>query len=264
MLVSVIIPTKDRAKKLERTLSSVLSQSYKNLEIIVIENNSEKEGLVEEVARSFGDSRIIYKRLEHCRNANEARNYGISVASGDYIAMLDSDDEYMEVHLAECVELASSGSFDFIYGSCVINDGETHILRHARDFLKNEEPTDYLFGEERAWAPTPTFFFKREISKKVTWDEDLYRHQDFDYFIKVSKKFKCKAKQNATVIVNWQKNEKRSYDSGSMRYFYKKWSRKMNKYSKRVYSRDKLSKAIKNRDTKNFIFFSMIYLRNLI
>ncbi len=89
-LVSVIIPTYNRADLIGHTLDSAINQSYRNLEIIVIDDGSVDN--TEEVVKAIGDSRIRYIRHQTNCGGSTARNTGIEAARGEYIAFLDSDD----------------------------------------------------------------------------------------------------------------------------------------------------------------------------
>ena len=89
-LVSVVIPTYNHAYLLKDALHSVICQTYTNIEIIVIDNNSVDD--TEEVVLSFLDPRIIFKKINNNGIIAASRNMGILIAKGDYIAFLDSDD----------------------------------------------------------------------------------------------------------------------------------------------------------------------------
>ncbi|WP_158291430.1 glycosyltransferase family 2 protein [Desulfosporosinus sp. Sb-LF] len=95
-LVSVVITTHNRRNLLERALKSVLNQTYKNLEIIVVDDNSsdDTEDYIRQVMKR--DHRVKYKKipLEETRGGNYARNTGIRMASGETVAFLDDDDEW--------------------------------------------------------------------------------------------------------------------------------------------------------------------------
>jgi glycosyltransferase involved in cell wall biosynthesis len=92
-LVSVILPTYNRASMLPRAISSALNQNYSNIELIVIDDCSSDE--TETVVRSFEDPRIIYERLEKNSGGSAARNFGIEISLGEFIAFLDDDDEWL-------------------------------------------------------------------------------------------------------------------------------------------------------------------------
>src|SRR5690348_18354730 len=86
-LVSVVIPTHNRPEFLEKTLKSILDQSYKNLEIIIISNGSSKQNL--ETALKFQDTRIRYYEQENSGGPASPRNHGIKKSSGKYVAFCE-------------------------------------------------------------------------------------------------------------------------------------------------------------------------------
>jgi glycosyltransferase involved in cell wall biosynthesis len=113
--VSVIIPTYNRAHLVLRAIQSVLSQTFADFELIVVDDGS-VDNRREAVAR-FDDPRIQYIRLERNRGLGAARNVDTDAARGEYIAFLDSDDEWLESKLAEQLEQArhSSSGFGVFY-----------------------------------------------------------------------------------------------------------------------------------------------------
>lgn len=100
--VTVIIPTHNRAPLLHRSISSVLSQDYSDFELIVVDDSPDKEG--EGVASSFGDPRVHYIGVKPM-TASAARNFGIGQASGDYVAFLDDDDEWLPAKLSKQISV---------------------------------------------------------------------------------------------------------------------------------------------------------------
>jgi glycosyltransferase involved in cell wall biosynthesis len=135
-LVSVVIPTYNRSKELARAIKSVLNQTYQNFEILVVDDGSEENLRV--VCDSFNDQRIRFLRNNTHTNANVARNRGIKEAQGEYIAMLDSDDEYLPHHLSRRVEKIKEWDCDGIFGSAYIDNGEEQTLKLSRPVNKGE------------------------------------------------------------------------------------------------------------------------------
>ena len=88
-LVSVIIPTYNRAHLIKRSAMSVLNQTYSNLELIIVDDGSTDN--TEEVVKSIDDNRVIYIKQPN-QGACAARNNGIDHAKGEFIAFQDSDD----------------------------------------------------------------------------------------------------------------------------------------------------------------------------
>lgn len=95
-LVSVIIPTYKRSSLLNRTIDSVLNQTYKNLECIVVNDNIPGDEfskiLYKQVEKYYQDKRFVFVEQERHINGAEARNCGIKIAKGEFIAFLDDDD----------------------------------------------------------------------------------------------------------------------------------------------------------------------------
>lgn len=91
--VSVVIPTYNRADLLEKAVASLQSQTYKNLEIIIVDDCSTDHTF--EIVQKMDDSRIIYIKHEKNKGGSESRNTGIQQGSGEYIAFLDSDDQWL-------------------------------------------------------------------------------------------------------------------------------------------------------------------------
>jgi glycosyltransferase involved in cell wall biosynthesis len=107
-LVSVVIPTYDRAGLLPRALDSVLAQDYPEFEVLVVDDGS-TDGTAGVVA-GYGDPRIRYLRQDRNRGVAAARNRGLREARGDLIAFLDSDDEWLARKLSLQVALFAGGS----------------------------------------------------------------------------------------------------------------------------------------------------------
>lgn len=91
-LISVIIPSYNRAFILTDAINSVLLQTYKNIELLFVDDCSTDN--TEEIVKNITDSRFHYIRLEKNSGACTARNRGIKEAKGDYIAFNDSDDQW--------------------------------------------------------------------------------------------------------------------------------------------------------------------------
>ena len=111
-LISVIIPTYQRCSRLKIAIDSVLSQTFKNFELLVIDDGS-TDG-TKEMVKAINDPRIIYKWSKNSGGPAKPRNYGIKISSGKWIAFLDSDDSWKKNKLNEVVKYFNSG-YGFIY-----------------------------------------------------------------------------------------------------------------------------------------------------
>ena len=102
-MVSVIMPVFNREDTIARAIESVINQTYDKWELIVVDDGCTDK--TEEIVSAYveKESRIILIKNHNKKGVAEARNTGIHVAKGEYVAFLDSDDEWLEHHLAECI-----------------------------------------------------------------------------------------------------------------------------------------------------------------
>jgi glycosyltransferase involved in cell wall biosynthesis len=107
-LVSVIIGTKDRPKLITRAVDSVLGQTYKNFECIIIDSSCTTE--TENIIQSIDDSRIKYSKLYPDPGRVNSLNFGITCAQGKYVSFLDDDDEYFREKLENQVNSLENSS----------------------------------------------------------------------------------------------------------------------------------------------------------
>jgi glycosyltransferase involved in cell wall biosynthesis len=99
---SVIIPLYNKENEIKRSIYSVLNQTIQDFEIIIVDDNSSDRGLA--IVKSFHDPRISCIEQEH-RGVSSTRNHGVNLASGDFIAFLDADDEWIPLHLETILRL---------------------------------------------------------------------------------------------------------------------------------------------------------------
>lgn len=178
-LVSVIIPTHNRAEMLRRAVTSVQRQDYRKLEIIIVADNCTDD--TRDVVASFDDFRIIYLPIVKSVGGAQARNFGLDVAKGEYIAFLDDDDEWYEHKLSSQVHLldASPGA---AMVSCNFNlyDGETD---KPLAFPQVVTLNDLLY--ENACGSFSFCMTKRQFVQDLKINADLKSHQDWDLWIKI-------------------------------------------------------------------------------
>jgi len=222
-LVSVVIPVYNRTEVLPQTLNSVRAQTHQNFEVFVVDDGSTED--IESVVKSLHDSRIDYIRLSEHTNANVARNVGIRAAQGEYIAMLDSDDEWLPHHLERRLQKIIEWDCDGIHGSFFIDDGATRQPAIARSRRQSESIPDYVLSGN--WAQTSSHFYRREAVKETIWDESLARHQDYDYTIRFATRFKFLCDPEPTVIVHWKKSAARTFNFESRARFYEKYKNQL-------------------------------------
>lgn len=196
-MVSVIIPFCNQMDTLGRALESVRRQTYSDWEVLCIDDGS-AEDVMTVIPDSIFDEKIICYRLPH-GNANIARNYGILRCSGEYIAMLDADDEWRENHLEESLELLKKSGADGVYGSLFVAGHGEEKIALSRSVKPDESFVDFVLSTG-CGAQTSTLVMTAESAKSILWDESLFRHQDYDFVVRYSKVFKWECLKEPTVI----------------------------------------------------------------
>ncbi len=199
-LVSVIIPTYNRAHIIKRAIKSVLNQTHENLEIIVIDDASTDN--THEIVGSIRDNRVSYIRHETNKNGSAARNTGMKKARGNYIAFLDSDDIWNEKKTEQQLDRIKSAGNEYgaVYCS-YINYYEDKGVKEFSNKAANLEGNvrKALLG---GWCPSTTSLFMIRVEARdagLFFDENLKSFQDHDYWIRVSEKFKFCAVNNYLV-----------------------------------------------------------------
>lgn len=193
-LVSVILPTFKRSEQLSRAIDSVLSQSYQNIELIVVNDNEPYDEYSRELLTMIkqyqNDHRLHLIFQEKHINGAVARNVGISKAKGEYIAFLDDDDWWKHNKIEK--QILAFNNLDAEWGvvSCRIeqyhNDKLISILPKYRD--------GYVYKDvlmQQCDFATGTLLFRHELLDKTGYfDEQLLRNQDWQLLINFTYRYK--------------------------------------------------------------------------
>lgn len=164
-LISVVVATRNRAEMLHDSLHSVLSQTYRNLEVVVVDDGSEDR--TQEVVEGINDSRVRYVRQEHS-GISAARNRGTDHSAGEWIAVHDDDDIMLPFRLEEQLKHVH-GDVDFIYGAFINFDDDTGELQlhHGRNY-------GYGAALMSGFAPGhSTWLVRTELLRTFRYDEGI-------------------------------------------------------------------------------------------
>lgn len=187
-MVSVIIPSYNREDTIERSVRSVLNQTYKDLEVIVVDDCSTDN--TEAVVKSIQDSRVRYFCLEKNSGACAARNKGIEISRGDIIAFQDSDDEWRPEKLEK--QLKTMEDFDSDVCFCQTRDYD-YPEDHSILVPYNIGPTglvSYKILYDKVPVGTQTIVAKKSVFDKVTFDRSLKKAQDVEWTFRAGRIFK--------------------------------------------------------------------------
>ena len=186
MKISVIIPTYNRKKYIKRAIDSVIHQSYKPFEIIVIDDGS-TDGTYELIKQSYSSSQISLKKQKN-NGVSSARNKGIKLANGDWIAFLDSDDEWFKNKLELQVrEIKKSKTF-------ICHTNEIWIRNGIRvnQMKKHQKYGGAIFKkclDMCRISPSSVMIHRRIFDEIGLFDEDLIICEDYDLWLRISSKY---------------------------------------------------------------------------
>ncbi|MFD2891010.1 glycosyltransferase family 2 protein [Flavobacterium chuncheonense] len=193
-LISIIIPTFNRAHLIGETLDSVLAQTYSNWECIIVDDGSVDNTI--EILKDYvnRDKRFQFHQrpLDRLAGGNAARNYGFELSKGDYINWFDSDDIMLDNFLTNAITLFQENEIDFVLFDYKIFKESIHNIVYVQNNATQNLIEDYItlkvnFG---TWA----FVWKRDLVSKLSFDESLVKAQDLDFNFRVliTQKYKYK------------------------------------------------------------------------
>ena len=141
--VSAIITTFNRANFLRKSIGSVLTQEYRDFELLILDNSSTDN--TEKIVKSFQDNRLRYIKHEPL-DISQARNLGIKEAEGEFIGFLDDDDEWLPNKLGAQLEVFAKGNetLALVYGGFVLVDSTGKKLREHKPVLRGNILEDLL------------------------------------------------------------------------------------------------------------------------
>lgn len=186
--VSVILPTYNRAAFLAAAVESVLSQSFRSLELIVVDDGSTDD--TPHVIKQFRDARLIYLRQEN-RGRSYARNRAIGQARGRFIAFLDSDDEYLPGKLKLQVEfMREHPVVGMLYTSAVCIDKDGNLIPNAY----SASVSGSIYRDVAFFVPVtvtlPTVIVRREVLDVTgVFDLKMNRFEDTDLWRRIAKRY---------------------------------------------------------------------------
>src|SRR6516225_2796477 len=202
-LVSVVIPTLNRPKLLLRAIDSVLCQTHQEIEVIVVVDRPDQDTL--SAVRSVNDPRLQLILNPYSLTAAGARNAGADHATGEWIAFLDDDDEWLPNKLERQIALAAGRSPALV--SClsrIVTPTATYVWPQA--IYDNSGPIDeYLFDRRSLFRgsgmiQTSSFLLPRWLFDKVRFNVES-AHDDWEFVLRLSKQAQARIETVPEVLV---------------------------------------------------------------
>ena len=201
--ISVITPSFNQGKFLERTILSVIEQNYPNLEYIIIDGGS-KDGSVD-IIQKYAD-KLAYWVSEKDNGQTHAINKGFKRATGEIVAWLNSDDELCEGALmAVAGVFMEYGDVDFVFGNQYSIDSDGKIFRDNRH-------TRFSFAA--LWAvgmviSQPSCFWKRNLFSQFGYlDEIMHFCMDYEFFLRIGSHVKARHVNQYLSKFRWHESQK--------------------------------------------------------
>lgn len=208
-LVSVIIPTHGRPKFLVKSIESVLNQSYQMIELIVVDDNGEKERLQLETADviSSFQERVSITYIVHKKNSGGAvaRNSGANVAKGEFLTFLDDDDEYEPERIARQVEFLRQKTREdstIKASSCLV------IRRKYGKEIDRQEPKEKenylveLLALNVSFYTSTLLIYSEVFLSLGGFDERFRRNQDLEFMIRYFREYNGAMMNEYLTILN--------------------------------------------------------------
>ena len=183
--VSIIIPTYNRADLLPRAINSVLNQTFQDFELIIVDDGStdNTKQVVEEFQKK--DKRIKYIWQENS-GLPTSRNTGIENTQGEYIALLDDDDVWLNKKLEIQLNKIEKNNHELFFSNWYFWDSETNQKNKAFNFnpLNNEKDLFKLFVKKNIGCSSTVIIKKAKLEKVGYFDEKLKSSEDYDLWLR--------------------------------------------------------------------------------
>lgn len=171
-LVSIVMPCLNAEKTLDEAIDSVISQDYKNIELIIVDDGSTDSsiGIIERYQSS--DDRVRFFRNSGCHGVSYARNVGLDAASGKYICFLDSDDYLLPGSIAARVKKMLENSVKLVYGPYL-------RLMPSGELITKNVPPRVSFSKllRKNYIGNLTGMYDAEFFGKVR--QQIIKHEDY-------------------------------------------------------------------------------------
>jgi glycosyltransferase involved in cell wall biosynthesis len=205
--ISVIIPTYNRGNLIGNSITSVLNQTYKNLEIIIVDDGSTDNTLNE--INKIKDERVRYIKLMENTGGSNARNVGIRNATGKYISFQDSDDTFYPEKLEKQINniINKKSYLDFCKIKVIMNSSYFYFIPNPSQ--EKNITNGNIFTElisRGNFISTQAIVAKKNFIEKFYFDSNLPRLQDYDLILRMIPKVKISYTREVLVNLNIQKD----------------------------------------------------------
>lgn len=201
--ISVIVPTYNRADLISETIESILNQTYKNFELIIVDDGSTDN--TEEVIRKFKDSRIKYIKTDNWGGPARPRNIGIKKAKGEYIAFCDDDDIWLPEKLEKQIRVFQiSNETAMLYTRFKTIEGDVISNRIFPENGKYKSGNIFKSLYLRSFIACSSVVVKRSVLDQVglfDTDPNLIAIEDTDLWLRIALKYIVKCTDDLPLLI---------------------------------------------------------------
>ena len=184
-LVSIVLPTYKRADVLPYAIHSVLGQTYRNWELIIVDDNSPDN--TAEVVKSFCDERIRYVKNDPNLKLPRALNRGFALAKGVFLTWTSDDNLYADNAIEKMVEALQARGCDFVYADYYLFT-EQDAAGRPLDIHHDKLPDSLQL--EKGNHIGACFMYTRKVYEAIgDYDPELFLVEDYDYFLRAARQF---------------------------------------------------------------------------
>ena len=197
--ISLVIPVYNAEKYLEKCLKSVITQTLKEIEIIIVNDGSKDKSL--NIINDFfkKDKRIIIINKKNNEGVSKARNSALKIAKGEYILNIDSDDWIEDNYCEEIYEMAINNNLDIVVTDIFVEGKKQQYLKDldikSKDFITSKEYLE-IFFKENLLGYTWNKLMRKKLYKDITYPENISLFEDIIVTSKLIKNAKKIGKIN--------------------------------------------------------------------
>jgi len=188
-LVSVIIPTYNRAHLIGETLDSIVAQTYQNWECIIVDDGSSdtSDEVVGEYVKKDTRFKYYHRPEEHLPGGNGARNYGFKMSQGEYVNWFDSDDLMHKEKLEIQIDILLNTKKNYCVCQTLIFENNIKNLKGLRKgkIFSNDPLNDFIQSKIKWLTQSPIFKSSFLNLNKLYFYEPLKKAQEFEFFVRI-------------------------------------------------------------------------------
>ncbi len=186
-LVSIIIPTYNRAEDLKRALQSVFDQTFTDWEVLVVDKHSVDD--TDNLIKSFSDSRIKLFKIHNEGVIAASRNLGLKHALGEYIAFLDSDDWWLPKKLEESIKCMNQGAEVVYHDLYIVTKSDQRFNWRRTRGRQLNSPVFYDLMKNGTTLPNSSVVVRKKILNAINGlseDKDMIGSEDYDAWLRIA------------------------------------------------------------------------------